>query len=167
MSLKPCIECGKDCEILPVQLGDLFTLTYMRICSAECMFLQAYDFLIEIGYHKQFRGSLYDKQNEEDKKERTKYVDMVTQESLRMMREHFEASPNLLSTPVPPLIHELFSNAPVIPSNAGTTMTFTRPSFEERIQWAKDHLARMQKEYNEAQKDLERLEKEGNQNVLE
>ena len=88
MTLKPCIQCGNDCEILPVQLGDLFTLTFLRICSAECMFMEAYDFLYSIGYHKSFRAKLHDKQNEEDAAERKVYVDQVTEESLKMMREY-------------------------------------------------------------------------------
>lgn len=107
MCLKPCIQCGKDCEILPVQLGDLFTLCFLRVCSGECMFLIAYEFMRDNCEHKQFRGKLYDMQNEEDKKERDDWVKEVTDESLKMMRESFEANPNLLSHPVPEGIVEM------------------------------------------------------------
>lgn len=30
MYLKPCIECGKECEILPLQLSDFATLCLLR-----------------------------------------------------------------------------------------------------------------------------------------
>lgn len=90
MSLKPCIECGKECEILPVQLGDLFTLCFLRVCSGDCMFLIACEFMRENCEHKQFRNKFYELQNEEDKKERDEYVKEVTDESLKMMREHSE-----------------------------------------------------------------------------
>ena len=166
MNLKPCIECGKDCEILPVQLGDLFTMSYIRVCSGECMFLQAYDFLREIGYHKQFRGSLYDKQNKEDKKECDAYVKMITDESLKQMREHFEACPKLLSTPAPNLVVEMFKTPSTIPCNSGQTVTFARPSLEDRIKWTKESLAKHQKRYNQTKKELLRLQREG-KHVLE
>ena len=85
---------------------------------------------------------------------------MITDESLKQMREHFEKTPELLSTPVPNLIVEMFKTPPTIPVNSAQTVTFTRPSLEDRIRWAKDHLSRTQKEYNEAQKDLEKLRME-------
>lgn len=166
MTLKPCIECGKDCEILPVQLGDFFTLTYLRVCSGECMFLQAYEYLREVGYHKQFRNSLHDKENEEDKKERDEYVKMVTNESLRMMREHLEACPALLSHPVPNEVVEMFKSTPQIPCSSGATMRFTRPSIEDRIKWAHERVNQLKQDTNEAEQELIRLIKEGN-NVLE
>lgn len=31
MATKPCIQCGTECDILAVQLGDIFTLTYLRV----------------------------------------------------------------------------------------------------------------------------------------
>jgi hypothetical protein len=68
--MKPCIQCGNDCEILPVMLGDTFTLTYLRVCSSECMFLVAYDYLYDICHHKDFRNKLYELQNEEDRGKR-------------------------------------------------------------------------------------------------
>lgn len=155
--MKPCIECGKECEILPVQLGDLFTISYLRVCSGECMFLQAYEFLREIGYHKQFRGSLYDKQNKEDKKERDDYVKMITDESLKSMREHFESCPELLSTSAPSFVSELFKNSPTISSNCGTTMRFTRPKLEERIRWQKESIERLKKQLEDEEESLNKL----------
>ena len=160
MTLKPCIECGKDCEILPVQLGSLFTLCYLRVCSGECMFLQAYEYMREHCIHKQFRGHLYDKQEEEDKKLRDEWVKEVTDESLKQMREHFEANPNILSTPAPSCIAEMFSSRPEIPANCGKTMKFTRPKLEDRIKWAHQHVERMKTGLREALKDLEKLENE-------
>lgn len=157
--MKPCIECGKDCEILPVQLGDLFTLCYVRVCGGECMFLQAYEYMREHCIHKQFRDHLYDKQNEEDKKLRDDYVKMVTDESLKMMAQHFKENPLLLSTPVPDEIGALFKSTP-ISKDCGGTMRFTRPKIEDRIIWAKEHVNRMEKQLKEALKDLEKLENE-------
>jgi hypothetical protein len=160
MSLKPCIECGKECEILPVQLGDLFTLCLLRVCSGECMFLIAYEFMRDQAEHKQFRKKLYDLQNEEDKKERDDYVKEVTDESLKMMREHFEANPNMLSTPAPNCISELFASRPEIPHSCGKTVTFTRPCMEDRIKWARQHVQRAERGLAEALKDLDKLELE-------
>lgn len=77
MSKKPCIQCGTDCEIFPVELGEMFTLTYLRLCGAECLFLVAWDYLCEIGHHKEFRNRLPKKQNEEDAAECKSYVDRV------------------------------------------------------------------------------------------
>lgn len=157
MTLKPCIECGKECEILPVQLGDLFTLTYLRVCGAECMFLIAYEFMRENCQHKQFRNKLYELQDEEDKKERDTWIKHITDESLKSMREHLEASPNLLSHPVPNAVVEMFSGSPVIPQSCGKTMRFTRPKLEDRIKWAKEHVNRTKRALREALSHLERL----------
>lgn len=160
--MKPCIECGKDCEILPVQLGDFFTLTYLRVCSAECMFLVAYTFMREIGEHKQFRNHIFGLQNEEDKALRTEHVDEVTQESLKSMREAFENCPDLLSRPVPNLVHDLFKSTPTISNQCGQTMRFTRPKLDDRIKWAKEHVVRMQNNVEQALEDLQKLLNEKN-----
>lgn len=157
--MKPCIECGKDCEILPVQLGDLFTLTNLRVCSAECMFLIAYEFMREECIHKQFRNKLHTLENEEDAKERAAYVKMITEESLKEMAKHFKENPLLLSHPVPNEIVDMFKNAPPIPS-CGPTARFTRPKVEDRIKWAKEHVNRLKKDLREALHDLEKLENE-------
>lgn len=157
--MKPCIECGKDCEILPVQLGDLFTLTYLRVCSAECMFLIAYEFMREECIHKQFRNKLHTLENEEDAKERAAYVKMITEESLKEMAKHFKENPSILSTPAPSLIHDMFKSTPSIPS-CGPTVRFTRPKMEDRIKWAKEHVHRMKQQLRDALKDLEKLENE-------
>jgi hypothetical protein len=156
--IKPCIECGKDCEILPIQLGDFFTLTNLRVCSAECMFLIAYEFMRENCIHKSFRNKLNTLENEEDAKERAEYVKMITDESLRMMKEDFEQNPNILSHPVPSLITEMFSSRPEIPVNSGKTRRFTRPCLEDRITWAKEHIQRMKDQLRDALHDLEKLE---------
>jgi len=160
MSKKPCIQCGNDCEILPVQLGDIFTLTYLRICSPECMFIEAYDYLYEIGYHKSFRGALYDKQNEEDMAERKAYVNDVTEGALRMMREHFETNPNLLSTPAPDCILKMFEGVPPIPQCATQTMRFTRPTKQDKVRWQKERVDRLKKDLQEALHELDGLENE-------
>jgi hypothetical protein len=112
--MKPCIECGKDCEIWPIQLGDFFTLTYLRVCSPDCMFLVAYEFMRDIGEHKSFRNKLWELQNEEDRAERTRFVEGVTQDSIKLMREQFESCPDLLSRPVPNLFHEMLKNVATI-----------------------------------------------------
>ncbi len=154
---KPCIQCGNECEILPVQLGDIFTLTFLRICSPECMFMEAYDYIYEMGYHKHFRNKLYDKQNEEDAAERKEYVDQVTEESLKMMRKHLEANPNLLSTPAPQNILKTFEGVPPIPQCSGQTIRFTRPTKQEKIRWQKERVDRLKTDLYEALKELEEL----------
>jgi hypothetical protein len=160
MSKKPCIQCGNDCDILPVQLGDLFTLCYLRVCDGECMFLIAYEFMRNNREHKQFRGKLYDMQNEEDKQERDDLVNVLDDEFLRRMRENFETNPNLLSHPVPQGIVDMFKNNPGIPCNGGTTMKFIRPSKQDRVRWANDHVNRLKKDLRDALHELERLENE-------
>lgn len=160
--MKPCIECGKDCEILPVQLGDFFTLTFLRVCSGECMFLVAYTFMREICEHKSFRNHLYELQNEEDKALRAKHVDEVTQDSLKAMREAFEKCPDLLSRPVPDLVHNLFSSAPTISNQCGQTMRFTRPNLDDRIKWQLESVERIRKQLADEREQLKKLLKEKN-----
>ena len=160
MSTKPCIQCGTECEILPVQLGDIFTLTYMRICSAECMFMMAYDYLYEIGFHKSFRNSLWNKQDAEDAAKRKEFVDTVTEETLKNMREHFQSNPNLLSTPAPNCILKMFENVPTISKCSSQTMRFTRPSKQEKIRWQTEHVNRLKENLRDALHDLEKLENE-------
>lgn len=156
-TLKPCIECGKDCEILPVQLGDMFTLSYLRVCSGECMFLIAYEFLREIFEHKQFLSKLYDMQNYEDNTLRDEYIDFTTKEFLKAQREHFEENPTLLSTPIPNVIFEMFGNQHSIPQSCGTTMRFTRPSKKERIKWTISYIKQLKKQLYEEENSLKKL----------
>jgi len=93
----------------------------------------------DIGEHKQFRNKLYELQDEEDKALRTKHVDEATRGSLKSMREHLEKCPDLLSHPVPDLVHNLFKESP-ISTNCSQTMRFTRPKLDDRITWAKEQL---------------------------
>lgn len=154
---KPCIQCNEECEIFPVQLGDFFTLTLLRICSPECMFKEAYDYLYDIGYHKSFRGHLYDRQNEEDSTERNAYIEEITEKSLKMMKEDLEKSPQLLSKPVPTSILKMFENFEPIPQSSGT-MSFTRFSKDEKLKWQARRVKRLKKDLLEALKELEDLE---------
>ena len=157
---KPCINCGEDCDILPVQLGDSFTLTYLRVCGGECMFIVAYDYLYEIGHHKYFRNKLYDMQNEEDKKECDEFIDFTTKMSLEDFKKHLEANPKMLSTPMPEDVLKMFSEGSRIPQNSTCTMRFTRPSKEDRIKWQKVHVKRLENDLEEAIRDLEAMTNE-------
>lgn len=158
MSLKPCIHCGKECDIMPMQLGDSFTLCYLRVCGPECLFSIAYDYLHEVGYHKQFRSSLYDKQNPEDKEKRDEWVKEVTEGALKAQREYLESNPHLLSTPAPESILKMFRNSSKVPLFEGKTMTFTRPSLENKIKWQKAYVEKLTNNLKEALLDLEKLE---------
>jgi hypothetical protein len=101
------------------------------------MFLIAYEFMRDNYEHKQFRGKLYDMQNEEDKKQRDEWVKIVTDESLRMIREDLD--PLLLSHPVPQCVVDMFKNNPGIPQcDVGNTMRFTRPSKQDKVKWANE-----------------------------
>jgi hypothetical protein len=162
-SNKPCIHCGKECEILHMQLGDLFTLTFLRVCGPECMFLIAYDFLHEIGEHKSFSNYLHEKENEEDATECKEYIDMITPKALDNMRKDLEANPNLSVAPVQPLIIDMFSKSPSIPQS-GNTMRFTRPSTEDKIKWQTQYVEKIRNQLLEAEKDLQNLVKIINQN---
>lgn len=159
MSTKPCIHCGKECDILPVQLGDIFTLSYLRICGAECLFLVAYDFMRDECMHKQFRNKLYELQNEEDKSAAREFVKEVTDESLRMMAEYFRENPEILSTPAPSCITDMFASKLEMPC-LGATMQFTRPKLRDKIKWAQEYIDRLNKDLRDAQEDLDRLENE-------
>lgn len=160
MSLKSCIECGKECEIFPIQLGDFFTLTYLRICSEECMFLTAYEFLRGIGEHKAFRNFLYENEYEDDKKERNEFVSLVTKDALENQKKHYEANPNILSHPIPQSVIEMFSKYETIPYSSGQTMRFLRPSKQDRLKWANERVERLKQDLKDAVIDLERTENE-------
>lgn len=160
MSLKPCIECGKECEILPVQLGDVFTLTLLRVCSAECMFLIAYEFMRERYEHKHFRSKLADMQNAEDKKTRDEMIEETTQSHLKYMEEHYKANSDMLSTTVAQGLMDLFSSSPHIPCGGSQTVRFTRPKIEDRIKWAEEHVEQMKEDLKGALDDLKKLENE-------
>jgi len=158
--LKPCINCDTPCEILPIQLGDFFTLVYLRVCSGECMFLMAYEFLHDLYEHKNFRNSLYEMENEEDAATRKIYQDKVTEESLRMMREDFQKNPNLLSTPAPKCVIDMFQYVPQLPTNSGNTVRFTRFTKEERIEYQKKYVESQRMKLSEAENDLEKIKNE-------
>lgn len=143
---------------MPVQLGDSFTLTYLRVCGPECMFIVAYDYLYEIGEHKSFRNSLYDMQNAEDRAERDRVMKEVADESLRMLGESFKANPGLLTMPMPHSITQLFAEAPTVCCYSSTTIKFTRPTKKQKIKWAKDRVKRLEGDLLEAELDLAKAE---------
>ena len=124
MTLKPCVECGKECEILPVQLGDIFTLTLIRACSPECMFQIAYEFIREIGEKSQFREKLYQMQYEEDRS--------VVEVLLDISVENLKPPIDLLLHPVPQCVIDVFSELK-IPFNSDNIMAFTRPMSNKKV----------------------------------
>lgn len=156
MTKKPCIQCGKDCDIWPIMLGDSFTLTYARLCNPECLFMEAYDFLYSICEHKSFRNRLFEKQDPADRKARDEFIDLATKEFLEDFGKSLAANTLLLSTPVPQGVLDMFKDVERIPFT-GETMRFTRPSKEEKIRWAKEHVKRAQADLMQAQIDLEKL----------
>lgn len=158
MSKKPCIQCGTECDILPIELGDIFTLTYLRICSAECMFLVAYDYLYQISHHKAFRAYLYDKQDADDKAERDAWIEKITEESLNRLRESLAANPDLLSAPIASGFFSMLEESVLPPKCSSQTMRFSRPPKEERIRWAKEYVEQMKGKLREALEELDRLE---------
>jgi hypothetical protein len=150
---KPCIECGKECSIFPIELGDSFTLTYLRVCGTECLFRITYDYLYSICHHKDFRNHLYDLQNAEDRALRDEFIDVTTKMALEEFRKH----PQLLSTPIATAVFDMFKDAPQLP-DVGGVCRFVRPTKEEKIQWAKRHVNQLTADLLLAQKDLEDLE---------
>jgi hypothetical protein len=156
ISKKPCIQCGNDCDIFPIELGDSFTLTYLRVCGTECLFRITYDYLYSICHHKDFRNHLYDLQNAEDKALRDEFIDITTDQFLEDFRKHLEANPKMLSMPVPEAIFDMFKDAPQIPLTGGTCR-FVRPTKEEKINWARRHVMQCQADLIKAQADLEEL----------
>lgn len=89
---KPCIECGEECDIFCIQSSDLFTLCYLRICSAECMFIIAYEFMQENCIHHLFRNKLNELQNEEDKKLKDDRIKEITDESMKNIEKAFRSN---------------------------------------------------------------------------
>ncbi len=139
---KPCIQCDKECDILPIELGDSFTLTYLRICSPECMFMTAYDYLHDIGCHRDFRTHLSVLQSEEDRKAKDEFIRRTTEAFLQDFGDHLKLNPNLLSVPVPKVIEEMFGGRENLnfPFSSGKAMKWAQPSKEDRILWAKKHI---------------------------
>lgn len=83
MAKHPCIYCKKDCDILPLQLGDVFTLTYLRLCNAECLFFLTCEYLYETGMSYDFNAYLWKKQIPEDRKERDDFIERTSNESIK------------------------------------------------------------------------------------
>lgn len=158
--LKPCIECGKDCSILPVQLGDFFTLTNLRVCSGECMFLIAYNFLYENHLHRDFRNKLNTLENKEDAEERAKYQKIITDEALKDQEKYFKENSTLLSLPVPKKMTDMFLSMKPIPQTASKTCCFTRPKIEDRIKWQTKYIEDQKMKLEEAKKYLLKIENE-------
>lgn len=121
LTKKPCIHCEKECDILPLELGDSFTLTYLRVCSPECMFMIIYDYLYKICYHRDFRNHLYHLQNAEDKDLRDEFIDVTTKMVLVDFKKHLKVNPKMLSVPVPQGVMDMFKDAPQIPLTDGTS----------------------------------------------
>lgn len=157
---KPCIQCGKECEIFPVQLGDIFTLVYLRICSHECMFLEAYDYIYKNGYHEDFGNELYDHQSIEDASERKKYIDEEILEVSIARMKGFISDPNLLNTPMPHGIANLFAQPSRDSFCSTTTMVFLRPTKDQKLEWARDLIDRIKNDLNDAIEDLEKIQNE-------
>jgi hypothetical protein len=85
----------------------------LRVCSAECMFVLSYDYLYEIGSHRDFRNSLHKKENEQDAAERRKYLDKVCEEAQENLRKCLSENEFLLTNPAPSLIQEMFQANPM------------------------------------------------------
>jgi hypothetical protein len=159
MSDKPCLQCGTECKILPVQLGDIFTLAYIRFCSAECLFMMTYEYLYKIGYHKSFRNSLLVLEEVEDAAMRKDFVDTVTDDALKVLHECLQDNSNLLSTHVNDSILKIFEGVPPIPSLCSNqTIRFTRLSKQEKIRLQTDHINRLKDSLRDALHDLEKME---------
>ena len=157
MSKKPCIQCDNECEIYPVMLGDAFTLTYLRLCGPECLFLQAYDYLYSKCQHKDFRNHLYELQDEDDKKERDEFIEVTSNQFLEDFGKHLAANSNLLSTPVPQGVLDMFKDVPQIPRCSGP-MRFTRPSKEDRLRWQEQLVQRLRTDLEKAEKEWEEMQ---------
>lgn len=156
---KPCIQCGELCDIFPVMLGDTFTLTYLRVCGPECLFLEAYDYLYKICYHKDFRNHLSDKQYEDDAKLCDEFIKTTTDQYLESFEKHLKANPEMLTYPAPDSILSLFKDSNKIPNTSAGTMCFKRynPTKQEKMRMQKEHIEKLQKDLREAQDDLDKL----------
>lgn len=157
---KLCIYCKENCEIFPIMLGDSFTLTYLRVCNTDCLFWVTYDYLYSICHHKDFQNHLHESQEAEDKKKCDEFIRLITDQFLDDFKKHLEANPKLLSTPTPPEFFKMFSEAPSFPMCNSTPMKFYRPTKKERLKWAKENVVRTCEAWEQALKELDKLERE-------
>lgn len=157
---KLCIICQEPCDIYAIRLGDFATLTYLRICSPECLFKVTHEYLYSINKHKEFRNHLYDLQNEEDKAERDADLDASMKESLKLMSESLKKNPRLFTHPAPDFIKMFLG--PKIPENSSQTMRFRRYEYtkEDRIEWKKDYISELNRKLAEAAEELAKIEAE-------
>lgn len=158
-NLKPCLVCDKPCEIYSIQLGDVFTTSYLRICSDGCLFDLAHEFLYSICEHKNFRNWLSKKELKEDSKERDAFIDEITNYAIESIKESLKGSENLLSRPKSPLTEKMFGQGE-IPQKTGPTMRFKRPSLKDRIKWQKEFITRQKTLLKDAEDDLREMENE-------
>lgn len=158
MGLKPCTNCGEECEIFPIQLGDQFTLTYLRVCDYKCLFETAYEFLYSLSDHKNFRNFLLDLENEEDKADRKVYLEELQKEQLSKISEKLNS--DLLKAQLPIELFKSFKNAEPIEKHS-KTLKFCRIPEEELIRLQKEFIEAQRKKLKEAERDLEDMLKIG------
>lgn len=152
--MKPCISCGEPCEVFAIQLGDSFTLTWLRVCNERCLFETALEYLYSIGESKNYRNSLYKLMNKEDSEALYKFMDQATEAALKDFRKHLEENPDLLTTPYPKGIIEAFKDHKQIPVNSGTTCRFVRPKVEDLIKYQKQYIDDLKRRLRDAEEYL-------------
>jgi hypothetical protein len=157
---KPCIVCGKTCDIFSIQLGDMFTLTLLRVCNFQCLFDTALEFLYELQEHKTYSDKLWHKQHADDRKLRDEVIQQLTSAFLEDQRKHFEENPKLLSTPIPQGIFDTLKGISKIPISGEGTIRFSRPKLEDRIKWQKNHIESLKEKLKKAETELEAMNHE-------
>lgn len=160
MIKKPCIYCGDDCDIFSIQLGDAFTLTYLRLCDWECFFWLTYDYLYSLGRHRDFRHYLYEKQSPEDEKEKDEFIKFSTSQFLEEFKKGLGINPYVIPSPIPEVLLKLFYDTPFFNLDRSTSIKLCRSSKEDKLKWAKEHVEKMHTALENALKDLRDIENE-------
>lgn len=151
---KPCLVCEKQCSIYAVQLGDSFTLTYLRLCSGECLFELAYEYLHSLYEHKTFMNSLFSKENEEDRKAREKSEQIRLEAFLKAQKESLEKNPSLLTAPIPDFFKDI-NRMPIF--HLGKPIKFIKSSPEIRLEREINYIKNLNNKLEEAVKDLKKI----------
>ena len=154
---KNCLHCGKKCEIFALQLGDFFTLTYIRVCNFTCLFSLANEFIYELGEHRAFGQFLKEKENEEDKEACALFIKQMIKNSLETMEKDFKGNPNLLLTPATEGLLKILENSTPFPENSGKTIRFTRTSKEEQIKCHKKYIENLKSRLKDSENELEKV----------
>jgi hypothetical protein len=155
MIKKPCIICDKECERMPLQLGDAFTLTLLYLCSDACLWETALNYIYESCEYKGYRNYLAGLMLPEDKQELREYHEK-RMEVIRSQRESPEYHADMLSTPMPNFIYSPLAGE-CLPLQSGSTYRFTRPTRDQKVSALQEAVERTKNILKDYEEDLQKI----------